>query len=85
MPNPIGTSGVPGFLSALDYARDGIDKGVESFDQVAQAVAGAVSNPLAVSAQNQVNAIAARNQVAASAKAFETGDQILGTLLNLRA
>ena len=80
-----GATAFPGILSSLDYAREGIDRGVASFEEVAQAVAGGVSNPLAVSAGNQVNALLARTQVAASAKAFETGDQVLGTLLDLRA
>lgn len=85
MSSSIGTTGIPAFLNALDYAREGIDKGVQSFDQVAQRVAGAAGDPSAVSAQSQIDAIGARNQVAASAKVFQTGDEVLGTLLNLRA
>ena len=85
MTAPIGTTGVPAFLSALDYARAGIDKGVQSFDQVAQSVAGAVAHPAALSAGNEVAAFNAQAQIAASAKVFQTGDEILGTLLNLRA
>lgn len=76
---------LPAFLSALDYAREGIDRGVASFDQVAQSVAGAVANPAALSAANEAAALTARNQVAAAARVFETGDQLLGTILDLRA
>ena len=85
MPTVLGTTGIPAFLNALDYAREGIEKGEQSFAQVAQTVAGAVDNPAAISARNQVDAISARNQVAAAAKVFQTGDEVLGTLLNLRA
>lgn len=76
MTAPIGSTSIPAYLSALDYAREGIDNGVQSFDRVAQKVAGATGNPAAISADNQVSA---------AAKVFRTGDEILGTLLNLRA
>ena len=85
MPTPIGTPAIPAFLSALDYAREGMDNGIASFEQVAQAVAGAVGNPAALSAANEAQALTARNQVAAAARVFETGDQLLGTILDLRA
>ena len=85
MPTPIGTPAIPAFLSALDYAREGMDNGIASFDRVAQAVAGAVGNPAALSAANEAQALTARNQVAAAARVFETGDQLLGTILDLRA
>ena len=85
MTAPIGSTSIPAYLSALDYAREGIDNGMQSFDRVAQKVAGATGNPAAISADNQVAALNARNQVAAAAKVFRTGDEILGTLLNLRA
>ena len=85
MPTPIGTPAIPAFLSAHDYAREGMDKGMASFDQVAQAVAGAAGNPAALSAANEAQALTARNQVAAAARVFETGDELLGTILDLRA
>ena len=52
---------------------------------MAQSVAGAIANPAAISAQNEVAAMTARNQVAAAARVFETGDQLLGTILDLKA
>ena len=81
----IGSTSIPAYLSALDYAREGIDNGVRSFDQVAQKVAGATGYPAAISADNQVAALNALNQFAAATNVFKTGDEILGTLLNLRA
>jgi hypothetical protein len=85
MTTAIGTAAIPAFLSALDYARQGIDQGVQSYEQVAQSVAGAIANPAAISAQNEVAALGARNQVAASARVFATADQFLGTILDLKA
>jgi len=81
----IAPGAVTGFLSALDYAREGMQRGVASFEEVAASVAGAVANPAAISARNEVAALSARNQVAANARVFETGNQLLGTLLDLRA
>lgn len=79
-----GPASVPDFLSALGLARQGIDAGVRSFDEVAQAVAqdGAQGR---VSATSAVDALQARNQVAASARLFASADQMLGTLLDIRA
>lgn len=85
MPTAIGTAAIPAVLSALDYARDGIEKGAASFDRVAQAVAGAAGSPAALSAAHEAEAPTARNQVAAAARVFETGDRLLGTILDLRA
>jgi hypothetical protein len=81
----IGTQGIQAFLSALDYARAGIRQGVASYEQVAASVAGAVAHPVAISAENEVAAVNARSQVTASAKVFATADQLLGTILDLRA
>ncbi|GEM_PF-3636044 len=85
MSNALATQAIPAFLSALDYAREGMQRGVASYEQVAASVAGAVANPAAVSAENEVAALSARNLVAASARAFEASDQLLGTILDLRA
>jgi hypothetical protein len=85
MATAIGTAAIPAFLSALDYARQGIEQGVQSYEQVAQSVAGAIANPSAISAQNEVAAMTARNQVAAAARVFEASDQLLGTILDLKA
>jgi hypothetical protein len=81
----IGTQGIPAFLSALNYARAGIQQGVASYERVAASVAGAVAHPAAVSAENEVAALSARNAVAANAKVFATAEQLLGTILDLRA
>jgi hypothetical protein len=81
----IGSQGIPAFLNALDYARAGVQRGVALYEQVAQQVAGAVANPAAISARNEVAALSASEQVAASVRVFETGDQLLGTMLDLRA
>ena len=80
----VSATAISAFLSALDYAREEIDKGVLSFDGVAQKVAGAAGNPAAITARNQVAALEARTQVTAAAKVLRTGDEMLGTLLDLR-
>ena len=76
--------GAAHYLDTLNRARAGIETGVQSFDAVAQAVAadGARGE---VSATHAVDALAARNQVAIAARLFRTADQMLGTLLDLRA
>jgi hypothetical protein len=79
-----GSPGVPQFLDALSLARQGVDTGVRSFDEVAQAVASDGARGQ-VSATNVVDALAARNQVQASARIFSAADQMLGTLLDVRA
>ncbi len=72
------------FLNALQGARQGIDNGVRSFAEVAQRVAsdGAQGQ---VEARNVVDGLTARNQVAVSARVYQAADQMLGTLLDLRA
>jgi hypothetical protein len=72
------------YLDALSRAREGIDNGVRAFDAAAQAVASDGTRGQ-VSATNTVDAIEARNQVAASARLFQVADQLLGTLLDTRA
>ena len=79
-----GSTQVPQFLDALSLARQGVDSGVQSFDAVAQAVAADGARGQ-VSATNVVDALQARNQVAASARLFTAADQMLGTLLDIRA
>jgi hypothetical protein len=73
--NPAGTFGL---------ASQGIDTGLRAMDSAAQAVASDGTHGQ-VSATNTVNALEARTQVAASARLFQTADQMLGTLLDLRA
>ncbi len=65
-------------------ARQGIDTGLRAMDSAAQAVASDGIRGQ-VAATNAVNALEARNQVAFSARVFQTADQMLGTLLDLRA
>lgn len=73
-----------GVGGALGLARQGIDSGVRAFADAAQTVASDGSRGR-VSAQPLVDALAARDQVALSARLFRTADQMLGTLLDLRA
>jgi hypothetical protein len=65
-------------------ARQGIDTGLRAMDNAAQAVASDGARGQ-LSATNTVDALEARTQVAASARLFQTADQMLGTLLDLRA
>jgi len=78
------SSGSANYLDTLNRARQGIDAGVQSFDVAAQAVAADGARGQ-VSAANSVDALEARNQVSASARLFQAADQMLGTLLDLRA
>lgn len=81
-----GAAKIPSFLGALESARQGIDRGLEAFDAAAQAIAsGSAGESAAATAASLVGALTARNQVAAAARVMETGDQLLGTLLNLHA
>jgi hypothetical protein len=68
----------------LGLARQGIDTGLRAMDGAAQAVASDGTRGQ-LSATNAVNTLEARTQVAASARVFQTADQMLGTLLDLRA
>jgi hypothetical protein len=78
------TGSAPSFLNTLGLARQGIDSGVRAFADVAQAVAADGTHGR-VAASNVVGALEARNQVAVSARLFQTADQMLGTLLDIRA
>jgi hypothetical protein len=79
-----GTAPVPNFLNALGLARQGIDHGLRSFDAIAQAVA-ADGTRGQVAARHVVDALVARDQVAFAARLMTTADQMLGTLLDVRA
>jgi hypothetical protein len=79
------TAALPAFLDALDYARAGIDRGVRSFSQIAQAVADGIASGEEPAAASRVGALVARNQVAASARVLASDEQLVGTLLDLRA
>ncbi|MBS0375620.1 MAG: hypothetical protein JSR73_13665 [Proteobacteria bacterium] len=74
----------PNFLDTLTSARQGLDRGVRSFAEVAQAVASDGVQGR-VEARHVTDALAARNDVAASARVYQAADQMLGTLLDLRA
>ena len=77
-------SGAANYLDTLSRAREGVSNGVQAFDVAAQAVASDGTRG-EVSAGNTVDALAARNQVSASARLFQAADQMLGTLLDIRA
>jgi hypothetical protein len=72
------------FLDALGAARAAIDTGVRTFAVAAQTVADAGTRG-ALPASGLVAGVEARNEVAAAARVFGTADQMLGTLLDLRA
>ena len=78
-------SGVPAFLSAIDSARQGIDSGLQTFAAAAQAVAAGTVQGTGAAPAAVVDQLVARQQVEAAAKVFSTADQMVGTLLNLRA
>jgi hypothetical protein len=83
--SPVNLSGgAPNYLDTLNRARAGVDAGVQSFDAAAQAVATDGTRGQ-VSATHLVDALQARNQVAFAARLFKTADQMIGTLLDLRA
>ena len=79
-----GNAAAASFLNTLGLARQGIDNGLRSFDAVAQAVASDGMRGQ-VSARHAVDAIAARDQVVFAARLMTAADQMLGTLLNVRA
>ena len=78
-----GRGSIPPLLSALVSACRRIDAGRQFFDQVAAALGS--QRPSGVSANAAVGALLARTPVSAAARAFEASDQLLGTLLDLRA
>jgi hypothetical protein len=79
-----GSAAAASFLNTLGLARQGIDNGRRSFDAVAQAVASDGTRGQ-LSARHAVDAIAARDQVVFAARLMTAADQMLGTLLNVRA
>ncbi|HUO80697.1 MAG TPA: hypothetical protein VMU00_11205 [Steroidobacteraceae bacterium] len=82
---PVNSAGGAGsYLDALARAREGIDNGLRSFDATAQAVAEDGTRGQ-VSAGHAVDALEARNQVSVAARLFQAADQMLGTLLDIRA
>lgn len=73
------------FLSALDYARQGVDRGLQQQSEAAQQIASASVKREAPGVEPVVKLLEARQQVAASAKVVESVDRVLGSILNVRA
>lgn len=80
-----GPTSLNAFLSALDYARQGIDRGLQQQSEAAQQVASAATRREAPGPEPIVRMLEARQQVAASAKVVESVDRVLGSLLNVKA
>ena len=84
-------------LGAIQYAREGIARGVQSYEQAAQQVASATAaggagaassagtTSVPTTATALVGLLEARLQVAAAAKVLERADRGLGSLLDVRA
>jgi hypothetical protein len=82
----VGTPGpAAALLGAIEYARQGIDRGFQSYEQAAQQVAGAIAARDVPSPSATVGLLEARIQVAAAAKVLERVDRGLGSLLDVRA
>lgn len=73
------------FLSALAYARQGIDRGLQQQASAAQQIASAPVRREASGPEPIVRLLEARQQVAASAKVVESVDRVLGSILNVKA
>jgi hypothetical protein len=73
------------FLGALDYARQGIDRGVQQQVDAAQQIATAPVRREAPGPEAVVKLLEARQQVAAAAKVVESVDRVLGAILNVKA
>lgn len=80
-----GPTPVNAFLSALDYARDGMDRGVRQQAAAAQQIASAGASREAPSVEPLVRMLEARLQVAASAKVVGAVDRVLGSILDVKA
>ena len=80
-----GPAPLSAFISALDYARAGVERGVQSYADAAQQVAGATGRGEFPPAGAVVRAVEARLQVAAAAKVIAHADRALGALLDVRA
>lgn len=75
--------------SSLQSGLNGVHAGMQQFNSSANTIAAqAAQSPgtdLAVLAESMVDLIQAENQVAASAEVVKASDEILGTLLDVRA
>jgi hypothetical protein len=72
-------------LGAIQYAREGIARGVQGYEQAAQQVASATAAGGTAPVPATVGLLEARLQVAAAAKVLERADRGLGSLLDVRA
>jgi hypothetical protein len=82
----VGTTGpASALLGAIQYAREGIERGTTGYEQVAQQIAGAAATGDLPSPAAAVGLLEARLQVAAAAKVLERVNRGLGSLLDVRA
>jgi hypothetical protein len=72
-------------LGAIQYAREGIGRGVPGYEQVARQIAGAAAAGDVPPPGAAVGLLEARLQVAAAAKVLERMNRGLGSLLDVRA
>jgi hypothetical protein len=72
-------------LGAIDYARQGIERGLDGYAAAAQSIAEATGSGDLPPVEALVGLGEARLQVAAAAKVLERIDRGLGTLLDVRA
>jgi hypothetical protein len=72
-------------LGAIQYAREGNQRGVQTYEQAAQRIAGATAAGDFPPPDAAVGLLEARLQVAAAAKVLERLDRGLGSLLAVRA
>jgi hypothetical protein len=79
------TGSVTALLGALDYARQGIDRGFQGYAQAAQQIASTTASGELPPIESIVAMKVFQNQVDAAAKVLQRVDQGLGTLLDVRA
>jgi hypothetical protein len=71
-------------LGAIQYAREGIERGMTSYEQVAQQIAGSAATGDLPPPTTAVGLLEARLQVAAAAKVLDRVNRGLGSLLDVR-
>lgn len=72
-------------LGALDYARQGIDRGYQGFAEAAQQIASTTASGELPPVESLIAMKVFQQQVQAAAKVLERVDQGLGTLLDVHA
>lgn len=80
-----GPGSVTALLGALDYARQGIDRGYAGIAQAAQQVASAGAQGELPPVESLIAMKVFQQQVQAAAKVLERVDQGVGSLLDVRA